>query len=128
MSEWNETCSQAPCNHEATDGEINKVLIIEFVEGVKRENAELRQRAEAAEKALAELATASSALVCALDTCHVCAGEICLDTTDPTHCRDCSADCKCHEGDECHEADECVPISVLVDKVSAAIRAARGKV
>ena len=76
------------------------------------------QRAEAAETALAELATTSSALVSALNTCHVCTGEVCLDTTEPTHCEDCSADC------ECHEEDECVPIYVLVDKVRAAIRAA----
>lgn len=34
MNEWNETCSQAPSNHETaqpTEGEINKALIIEFV-------------------------------------------------------------------------------------------------
>ena len=172
MSEWNEACSQAPCNHEPTEGEI------EFVEGVKRENAELRQRAEAteakleglaveedwtkddhvamvndaneklqayadglevnlkaviqraeaAEKALAEaaedtadLTSASVALVDALETCHVCAGEVCIDTTEPTHCEDCSADCERHKG------DECVPVYVLVNKVRAAIRAARGE-
>lgn len=76
------------------------------------------QRAQAAETALAELATTSSALVDALNTCHVCAGEVCLDTTDPTHCCDCSADCEWHEG------DECVPIYVFVDKTKTAIRAA----
>lgn len=80
------------------------------------------QRAADAERALAELATTSSALADALNTCHVCSGEVCLDTTDPTHCRDCSADCECHEG------DECVPLYVLVNNVRAAIRAVRGKV
>ena len=75
-------------------------------------------RAEAAETALVELATLSSALVCALNTCHVCVGEVCLDTTEPTHCEDCSADC------ECHQDDGCVPIYVLVDKTKTAIRAA----
>ena len=93
-----------------------------FAEGLELNLAAVIQRADAAEKALAELATTSSALVSALNTCHVCAGEVCLDTTEPTHCEDCSADC------ECHEEDECVPIYVLVDKVSAAIRAARKKV
>ena len=93
-----------------------------YAAGLEVNLAAVIRRAEVAETALAELATASSALVCALDTCHVCAGEVCLDTTEPTHCEDCSADCECHEG------DECVPIYVLVDKVSAAIRAARGKV
>lgn len=65
-----------------------------------------------------ELATASSALVSALNTCHVCAGEVCLDTTESTHCEDCSADCECHGG------DACVPIYVLVDNTKTAIRAA----
>ena len=88
---------------------------------LEKQNEKWRDSAEDAETALAELATTSSALVSALNTCHVCAGEVCLDTTEPTHCEDCSADC------ECHEEDECVPIYVLVDKVSAAIRAAREK-
>ena len=108
------------CRH-CAEWKQHAALTTEQLESMIRRAQDAEEELAQTKQALAELATTSSALVSALNTCHVCAGEVCLDTTEPTHCEDCSADC------ECHEEDECVPIYVLVDKVSAAIRAAKEK-
>ena len=62
------------------------------------------------------LEKAASALVAALETCHVCSGEVCLDAMEPTHCEDCSGDCDNHAG------TDCVPLYVRVARVKAALK------
>ena len=40
---------------------------------------------------------AISALLDALETCHVCGGTLHLEDVEPTHCEDCSSYCEDHE-------------------------------
>ena len=42
-----------------------------------------------------------TALLDAMETCHVCGGTLALDDVEPTHCENCSWDCNEHDAPEC---------------------------
>lgn len=60
---------------------------------------------------------AITALLDALETCHICKGTLSLDDTEATHCENCSWDC-----DE-HDEPECVPLYVLHQNARQAVAA-----
>ena len=62
---------------------------------------------------------AISALLDAMETCHICQGVLGLDDMEPAHCEDCSWDC-----DE-HEEPECIPLYVLHHRAKRAVAAMR---
>lgn len=62
--------------------------------GVSEVANELRTRPPSSVEA------AARALVDAMDTCHICKGELAIDD-GPSHCEDCSGDCDDHEEPEC---------------------------
>jgi len=59
---------------------------------------------------------AISALLDAMETCHVCQGTLSLDDVEPTHCENCSWDC-----DE-HPEPGCIPLYVLHLNAKLAVR------
>lgn len=63
-----------------------------------------------------EALTHITALLDALETCHICCGTLALDDVGPTHCENCSSDC-----DE-HEAPACAPLSQLHSEARRAVR------
>ena len=42
-----------------------------------------------------------AALLDAMETCHICHGQISLADEPPTHCEDCSWDCDEHDEPDC---------------------------
>lgn len=64
----------------------------------------------------AEMEEAATELLDAMETCHVCKGQLVLEES-PIHCEDCSFDC------EEHDEPECTPIYVLHQKLRKAIAA-----
>jgi hypothetical protein len=52
----------------------------------------------------ARLATAAKTYVDALDTCHICQGQVIIEA-GPTHCENCSYHCEGHVGDDCSRLD-----------------------
>ena len=64
---------------------------------------------------------AISALLDALETCHVCGGTLHLEDVEPTHCEDCSSYC------EDHEEPACAPMYLLVRNARAENTALRAE-
>jgi hypothetical protein len=67
------------------------------------------------DESIKEIREAATALLSAMETCHICQGLIVLDE-NPTHCEDCSWDC------DDHIDPDCVPMAVLHANLKAAIK------
>lgn len=63
-----------------------------------------------------DLREAATALVAAMETCHLCQGLILIEE-GPTHCENCSYDC------EEHDEPNCIGIDVLHARLKAALAA-----
>ena len=76
-----------------------------------------KNRKAEAQKALAydNLVKTALALVEAMETCHLCKGQVIVEE-GPIHCEDCSFDC-----DE-HEQPSCTPIYVLHGALKTALK------
>lgn len=63
----------------------------------------------------AEALAKITALLDAIETCHICGGTLALDDVEPTHCENCSSDC------DYHDAPDCVLLSHLHQEARRAL-------
>ena len=86
-----------------------------------RNHATLAEPQLPARASVDNLNTEATALLDAMETCHICQGVLSLDDIGPTHCENCSGDC------DDHEAPECKPIYVLCRNLRSAIVKSQGR-
>lgn len=94
----------------AKDAEIRdlkrKVLATEMRASQSAEmDALTLQHIENQKAEIARLRTALKPLLDAMDTCHVCKGNVLVED-GPIHCLDCSSDCESHEEPACSKISE----------------------